>query len=171
MLLESPDTVLPSSERIQDGAITTRLGRSWIIEDMSSDGANFFVANPGYGKPFTRTLPDGSTATYNPQTLTTVDPATGRTIAAQVPKPERKYDAITVSLTKNFSKNWLAHDGSGSRPSSVLTDLMLPSRLTLRPGVDSPSSRRSASWSGTESLQVAAYRHWSRRCPCGSMLF
>jgi hypothetical protein len=86
------------------------LGRrqSWIIEDMSSDGANFFIANPGYGKTFTRTLPDGSVATYNPQTLTTVDPATGRTITAQVPKPQRSYDAITVSMTKNFSTNWLA---------------------------------------------------------------
>jgi len=86
------------------------LGRrqSWIIEDMSSDGANFFIANPGYGKTFTQTLPDGSVTTNNPQTLTTVDPATGRTITAQVPKPQRSYDAITVSMTKNFSKNWLA---------------------------------------------------------------
>jgi len=86
------------------------LGRrqSWIIEDMSSDGANFFIANPGYGKTFTQTLPDGSVTTNNRRRSPPVDPATGRTITAQVPKPQRSYDAITVSMTKNFSKNWLA---------------------------------------------------------------
>jgi len=85
----------------------TRLGR--VIEDMSSDdGTTFFIANPGEGKPFTVTNPDGTTTVVNPKTVTTVDPITLRKYNIDMPLPERKYDGFTFELRKNLSKNWLA---------------------------------------------------------------
>jgi hypothetical protein len=78
-----------------------RLGRA--IEDISDDGQNFFVANPGESKPWS-----AGGQTYNSQQATTIDPATGRTVTVPLPKPQRDYDGFTVRMTKNLSRNWLA---------------------------------------------------------------
>ena len=77
-----------------------------VIEDMSSnDGADYFIGNPGVDRNIY--YPDGSLA-GNSKYVETVDPQTGRTITAEFPSPERSYDAVTLSVTKNFSRNWLA---------------------------------------------------------------
>jgi hypothetical protein len=84
-----------------------RLGT--VIEDMSGDeSATFFVANPAVSRPWT--VPSGPYAgtTFNPITATGVDPATGTVHAASWPRPTRKYDAVSLSLTKAFSRRWLA---------------------------------------------------------------
>jgi hypothetical protein len=69
-------------ELIEDGRIGLTYTRRWLnttIEDMSRDEANtFFFGNPGYG------------------------------IAADFPKAERNYDAVTLQFVKTFSKAWLA---------------------------------------------------------------
>lgn len=74
------------------------------IEDMSSDDGNtYFIANPGYGDPFTF---DG--VTYDPKNVVTFDSATGREVTVSFPKAERSYDGLTVFARKNFSRNWQA---------------------------------------------------------------
>ena len=79
-----------------------RLGR--IIEDMADAESNYYIANPGTGSPWT----EGS-RTYDPRGVAgTTDSKTGRTYYAAFPKPRRDYDAVTVSLRKNFSSRWQA---------------------------------------------------------------
>jgi hypothetical protein len=81
-----------------------RQGR--IIEDMSiDDGNNYFIANPGEGKPFVGELDGGA---YDPINVSAIDPVTGRTFATKFPKPERSYDGFTFMAKKSFSNNWQA---------------------------------------------------------------
>ncbi|WP_242344722.1 TonB-dependent receptor [Anaeromyxobacter terrae] len=83
------------------------------IEDMSSDdGVNYYIGNPGTGKPFTI-----NGTTYDPVNVTTFDVMTGREVQVKFPKPERSYDAMTVFVRKNFSQNW---QGSASYTYSYL---------------------------------------------------
>jgi hypothetical protein len=75
-----------------------------VIEDMSSDdGITYFIANPGYSKPFT-----ANGVTYNSKQVDTYDSGTGRTVTVNFPSPQRSYDGFTLFLRKNFSRNWQA---------------------------------------------------------------
>src|SRR4030095_10275749 len=86
-----PDIKPPSSDELVGGLEVevlkeARIGlsytRRWLnhwVEDMSRDNAqSFFVGNPGFG------------------------------IAADFPKVERRYDAVTAFFHKSFSSSWLA---------------------------------------------------------------
>ena len=76
-----------------------------IIEDISSnDGNNFIIANPGVTAPY-QPVPGGGYVSA--QYATGTDNASGSSYFVKWPKPERSYDAFTVSVNKNFSKNWL----------------------------------------------------------------
>ena len=76
-----------------------------VIEDMSNDdGTHYFIANPGYGKPFP--IPGGGT--FDPRNVTAFDTVTGRNINVVMPKPERSYDGFTVFTRKSFSQGWQA---------------------------------------------------------------
>jgi hypothetical protein len=79
-----------------------RLGRA--IEDMSVDEANWPIANPGTGAPFT----DPTTGALVDPTVAVglVDPATGRAYDVPIPKPRRDYDGFTISARKSFSNRW-----------------------------------------------------------------
>ena len=87
-----PDLEAPSADEIvlggeyevvEDGRLGLSYTRRWLnntIEDMSRDEANtYFFGNPGYG------------------------------IAADFPKAERNYDAVTLQFVKTFSQAWLAN--------------------------------------------------------------
>jgi hypothetical protein len=79
-----------------------------VIEDMSpDDGVTYYIANPYYGKPFA--IPEAlGGGTFDPRNAIATDPATGRTLNVQFPKPERSYDGFTLFARKNFSQNWQA---------------------------------------------------------------
>ncbi len=95
-------------EVVRDG----RLGLNYTnrrlnntIEDMSrDDGTTYFFGNPGYG------------------------------LARDIPKAQRKYDAVTVQFTKMFSQTWLAQ---GSYTASWLrgnySGLYVPETLQADP--------------------------------------
>ena len=84
-----------------------RLGT--VVEDMSSDdGLNYFIANPGVSTPWTPTTGPYTGVTFNPQMVTAVDPSSGASYTARFPKPTRSYDAVSATLTKAFSKRWVA---------------------------------------------------------------
>ncbi len=76
-----------------------RLGS--IIEDMSTDGATYYVANPGTGKPF-----DTGDGIFDPKAAVATDPVTGLDYTTKFPKPIRDYDGFTFSVKKNFSNHW-----------------------------------------------------------------
>jgi hypothetical protein len=77
-----------------------RLGS--IIEDMSTDGDTYYVANPGTGKPFDT----GGGVFFDPKSAVAVDPVTGISYTSVFPKPVREYDGFTFSVRKNFSNRW-----------------------------------------------------------------
>jgi hypothetical protein len=79
-----------------------RLGS--IIEDMSTDGSTYYVANPGTGKPFD--IGDGTI--FDPKSAVATDPVTGLEYSTKFPKPVRNYDAFTLLLRKNYSNHWQA---------------------------------------------------------------
>jgi len=77
-----------------------------VIEDISSDdGGHFIIANPGIGQPY-QPAPGG--AYVSSQYATGTDNATGTSYFVKWPKPTRAYDAVSISVNKIFSKNWLA---------------------------------------------------------------
>jgi hypothetical protein len=76
-----------------------------VIEDISSnDGNTFIIANPGVTAPY-QPVPGGGYVSA--QYATGTDNASGSSYFVKWPKPTRSYDAFTVTLNKNFSKNWL----------------------------------------------------------------
>jgi hypothetical protein len=77
-----------------------RLGS--IIEDMSTDGDTYYVANPGTGKPFDT----GGGVFFDPKSAVAFDPVTGIAYTTVFPKPVREYDGFTFSVRKNFSNHW-----------------------------------------------------------------
>jgi len=79
-----------------------RLGS--IIEDMSTDGDTYYVANPGTGKAFDT----GGGVFFDPKSAVAVDPVTGIAYSTTFPKPVREYDGFTFSVKKNFSNHWQA---------------------------------------------------------------
>jgi hypothetical protein len=79
-----------------------RLGS--IIEDMSTDGDTYYVANPGTGKAFDT----GGGVFFDPKSAVAVDPVTGIHYTTAFPKPVREYDGFTFSVRKNFSNHWQA---------------------------------------------------------------
>ncbi len=80
-----------------------------VIEDMSStDGASYFIANPGVSKPWTATQGPYDGTTFNPRNAAAVDPSSETLYTAAFTPPERSYDSVTVSATKLFSRRWLA---------------------------------------------------------------
>jgi hypothetical protein len=84
-----------------------RLGT--VLEDMSADeSATFFVANPAVSLPWTAASGPYAGVTFNPRAAAGVDPATGTVYAVSWPRPARRYDAVSLSLTKVFSDRWLA---------------------------------------------------------------
>jgi outer membrane receptor protein involved in Fe transport len=95
-------------EVLQDLSIGVNyLGRRLgdVIEDISSnDGSTFIIANPGTGNAY---QPSSQTGYVSPQYATGTDNASGSQYFVKWPKPTRSYDAFTVTLNKNFSKNWL----------------------------------------------------------------
>ena len=80
---------------------------NWV-EDMSNNNAvSYFVGNPGQG------------------------------IATNFPKPERNYDAVTVSFVKNFSDLWLAQISyTWSRLTGNIDGLFVPSSTQLDPNIN-----------------------------------
>ncbi len=84
-----------------------RLGN--VVEDMSADGRQFFIANPGRTAPFGYVDPTtGLPATFDQSRVPVVDPRTNRAFTVAFPSPERRYDAVTFELRKSFSRRWLA---------------------------------------------------------------
>jgi len=80
-----------------------------IIEDMSSDdGTNYYIANPTVSKPWTATAGPYEGVTFNPNNAAGLSFTTGNIYSVAWPKPERSYDAFSVTLNKLFSKKWLA---------------------------------------------------------------
>ena len=83
--------------------IGRRLGR--VIEDLSSnDGAAFMVANPSEGQAY---APSANAGYVSPTYAIGADNQTGTSYFVKWPKPVRDYDAVSFTLNKNFSKNWL----------------------------------------------------------------
>ncbi|MGC4000094.1 MAG: TonB-dependent receptor [Anaeromyxobacter sp.] len=123
---------------------------TWI-EDMSpDDGNHYYLGNPGKSGEF-EIGDDGYTTTkgcsdlareegrcLSSSSVTATDPATGRSMVIQFPKPTRDYDGYTVFARKNFSKNWLA---SASYTYSTLTGNLAgpyrPETGQLDPGLTS----------------------------------
>jgi hypothetical protein len=84
-----------------------RLGT--VLEDMSADeSATYFVANPAVSRPWTASSGPYAGTTFNPRASTGADPATGTVYAVSWPRPARTYDAVSLSMTKVFSRRWLA---------------------------------------------------------------
>jgi hypothetical protein len=80
-----------------------------VIEDMSSDDGNtYFVGNPGVSRPWAATGGPYAGTTFNPRNSAVVDWTSGNVYTAAFSRPVRSYDAVTVSVTKLFSKRWLA---------------------------------------------------------------
>jgi hypothetical protein len=80
-----------------------------VIEDMSSDGgATYFIANPSVSAPWTAASGPYQGQTFNPRYAAGDDARTGLVYSVPIPPPERSYDAVTVSMTKLFSRRWLA---------------------------------------------------------------
>jgi hypothetical protein len=80
-----------------------------VIEDMSStEGATYFIANPGASEPWTATDGIYKGQIFNPRYAVSTDQTTGVVYTAAFPLPVRSYDAVTVSVNKLFSKRWLA---------------------------------------------------------------
>jgi hypothetical protein len=80
-----------------------------IIEDMSrNEATNYFIGNPGRG------------------------------IASEFPKPQRNYDAVTLSLNKTFADLWLLQASyTWSRLYGNYSGLFRPENLQLAPNVTS----------------------------------
>ena len=80
-----------------------------VIEDLSNAGGNaFFIANPAASQPWTVTSGPYEGQTFNPRNTNALDSSSGVVYTVGFPKPERSYDSVTLSLTKLFSKRWLA---------------------------------------------------------------
>jgi hypothetical protein len=80
-----------------------------VVEDMSSnDAASYFIANPGVSQPWTPTEGPYAHQAMNPRNAASLDTTSGTVYLASWPTPIRSYDAVTVSLTKLFSRRWLA---------------------------------------------------------------
>lgn len=85
-----------------------------VIEDMSvDDGTTYFIANPGESGAEKVTTVDSTghviVTTVDGQEGTTVKSTTGGPVPETIrwPKPERRYQAVTLEVKKNLSHNWL----------------------------------------------------------------
>jgi hypothetical protein len=80
-----------------------------VVEDMSSaEGVSYFIANPGVSQPWTATSGPYEGKGFNPRQAASIDATTGTVYLDSWPTPVRSYDSVTVSLTKLFSRRWLA---------------------------------------------------------------
>lgn len=91
------------------GLTYTHRGLNRIIEDLSNDGGNtYFLANPGYG------------------------------LASGFPKPQRDYDALSLTLNKAFAKKWfLMGSYTLSRLYGNFSGLVRPESGQLDPNITS----------------------------------
>ena len=105
-----------------------------VIEDMSSnDDATVFIGNPGRDRDVY--LPDGTLA-GNSAGVTTRDSQTRRLVYVRFPKAERSYDGITMRVTKQLSRSWLAQASyTGSVLRGNYSGPYLPEFKQLDPGV------------------------------------
>jgi hypothetical protein len=74
----------------------------------SNDGQSYYIANPNSGQPWTATAGPYSGQSFNPQNAAGFDDRSATVYAVAWPKPERTYDAVSVTINKLFSKKWLA---------------------------------------------------------------
>jgi hypothetical protein len=109
-----------------------RLGR--VIEDLSSDGGrNYFIANPGVSRPF-----EADGIVHDARNTVAVDPSSGREVVASFPKPERRYDGLTLRVAKTFSRRWLAEVSyTWSRLTGNFSGLFRPETNQLSPNLTS----------------------------------
>jgi len=94
------------SEDMVVGVDYTHRWLGTIIEDGTTDGSYYVLANPGH-------VPAEAIAEYQRQVDAGVPGAAAalanlKGLAAE-PKPERTFDALTLFVDKRFSKRWLAH--------------------------------------------------------------
>ncbi len=82
-----------------------------VIEDVALDdnGNQYFIGNPGL--PASRACAAQQaadpTVPCNSEAADTFDPLTRQTVKIKFPKPERRYDAVNVYVTKSLARNFI----------------------------------------------------------------